>query len=124
MTFFCEHLLEDDGLPRYLAHERHPIDIQNCAQAVQLMARWTLHDGLRHWPLARNVFDATCRELLVLDGSGAAARARFRMQRGRWFTNELPAIRWGLAPMLLAARWLQRAEAQVEAASVVSDQGS
>ena len=110
MRFFRKHLLVD-GQPQYTPDHCYPIDIQNCAQAIQVLAKWSLY---RKDPDAQKsaikAFEATCRHLQVWEGPD---RLRFKLQRGRLLANDLPAIRWGLAPMLLALRWLQRANQQL-----------
>jgi len=115
MQYYKAHLLEPDGLPRYYDTGLYPIDIQNCAQAIQLLARWTCSRDATMWQTAHDAFAATCRVLLVEEADGR--RVRFRLQRGRWLSNDLPAIRWGLAPMLLALRWLQRAAERCDPAA-------
>ncbi|MFQ5599020.1 MAG: hypothetical protein ACE5G2_00545 [Candidatus Krumholzibacteriia bacterium] len=107
--FFRQHLLEPSGLPRYTERSLHPIDVQNCAQAVQLLSKLALSD--RSWlPWAEHALASSAQHLLIWSGPRDAPRARFRLQRGRWFRNDLPAIRWGQAPMLLALAWLHAAQ--------------
>lgn len=113
-AFFAERLLDADGTPRYTTDSRHPIEIQNCAQAVQLLARLALTDRERWLPLAQRALAAACVHLQVdLPGGGVT----FRLQRGRWLRNDLEAPRWGLGPMLLALAWLDAAERPPVAAS-------
>lgn len=111
MRFFRARLLEPSGLPRYKHDRLYPIDAQNCAQAIQLLAKLGQRDPVQ-LQLARNAYRETARSLLVWRHSGEAAHAYFRMQRGRWLRNDLAAIRWGVAPMLLALMHLRAAEAR------------
>jgi hypothetical protein len=112
MEFFRARLLEPSGLPRYMHDSLYPIDAQNCAQAIQLLAKLAQRDP-DHLALARRAYEQTARSLLVWCHSGEAVHAYVRMQRGRWLRNDLAAIRWGVAPMLLALAHLRVAEASV-----------
>ncbi len=117
MEFFRARLLEPNGLPRYTSAGTYPIDAQNCAQAIQLLARMAQRDAA--WGTwARRAYAQSARALLVWRGSGDGARAYFRMQRGRWMSNDLPAIRWSVAPMLLALAHLRAATETAHAARV------
>ena len=106
--FFDAHLLEPSGLPRYTNDHLYPIEVQNCAQAIQLLAKLGQHhpDMLR---LARQAYEQSARHLLVWRRAGT--QAYFRLQRGRWLRNDLAAMRWGVAPMLLALQHLRNVEA-------------
>ena len=111
MAFFTSRLLQPDALPRYLDVNLYPIDVQNCAQAIQLLAKWSLYRKEASPVLALQAYAAICKSLLVWKaGSGKVPQAWFRMQQGRFWRNDLAAIRWGQAPMLLALRWLQLAQ--------------
>ena len=114
-AFFAERLLDGDGTPRYTTDSRHPIEVQNCAQAVQLLAKLALADRDRWLPRAQRALAATCARLQVDLPDGGVT---FRLQRGRWLRNDLEAPRWGLGPMLLALTWLDAAETAAARASV------
>lgn len=109
LRFFVEHLLDEDGTPRYQVTSLYPIEVQNCAQAVQLLARLALTERENWLQRARGALAATCRHLLV-ERPGTPRQVSFGLQRGRWLRTNLEAARWGLAPMLLALAWLDAAE--------------
>jgi hypothetical protein len=95
---FAAALIDPDGCPRYTDRSRYPIDVQNCAQAIQTIARLVPRGGLSTALLERTV-DCVVRELFLPDGEGGgyfAARRRFPL------TNKTPYVRWGQAPMMLA----------------------
>lgn len=108
VRFFRQRLLETSGLPRYTPSSLHPIEVQNCAEAIRLLSRLAKRDPA--WlELASGAFEQTCRQLLVWSGPPRAPRAWLRQQRGRWLRIALPTVRWGVAPMLLALAHLQHA---------------
>ncbi len=110
MAFFTTQLLEPSGLPRYTNKSLYPIDAQNCAQAIQLLAKLGIDDEVRY-VLARRAYEESARRLLVWRRSTEPPSAFFRLQRGRLLQNDLAAIRWGIAPMFLALAHLRHAEA-------------
>lgn len=111
MRFYCARLLEPSGLPRYTDTNLYPIDVQNCAEAVQLLSKLGARDGSM-LQRARRAYEETARHLLVWRSSGSTTHAWFRMQRGRYVRNDLATIRWGAAPMRLALAHLLFAETQ------------
>ncbi len=107
--FYHERMFTREGLPRYLADRLYPIEVQNCAQAIQT---WSLLGCMlpEGTPRARQVADAVTRALFRPSSVGQSESGFFIMSRGRRWTNALPAVRWGQAPMLLAFTHLLAAE--------------
>jgi hypothetical protein len=95
---FTEALLDPDGCPRYFDRSRYPIDVQNCAQAIQTIARLLPRGGLTTQLLERTV-DCVVRELFLPNDEGGGYFAAMRARRLR---NNTPYVRWGQAPMMLA----------------------
>ena len=101
IAFYQEHLFTRDHLPCYWADRLHPLEVQNCAQAIQTLAVLAGKDrgGVE---MARRVATAVIASLFRTTRRGEDEAGYFVMSRGRWLTNPLPAVRWGLAPMLRA----------------------
>jgi hypothetical protein len=72
--------------------------VQNCAQAVQTIARLIPRGGLSMLLLERTV-DCIVRELFLPDQDGDGY---FAAMRGPRLRNNAPYVRWGQAPMMLA----------------------
>jgi hypothetical protein len=99
-AFYRQKMFIRTHLPCYFPEHPHPIEVQNCAQAIQTLARlcWLQPDRIGE---ARDVAAAVTRALFRYTGRPPEA-GYFLMSRGRWWTNRLPVVRWGQAPMLLA----------------------
>lgn len=108
IDFYLERLFTPEHLPRYTIDRPYPLDVQNCAQAIQTLAKLCWLDR-RHLDRAEQVARAVIAALYRRTRSGPEGAGYFVMSRGRWFTNPLPAVRWGEAPMLLALTYLQAA---------------
>jgi glycosyltransferase involved in cell wall biosynthesis len=110
VAFYHERLLTPEGVPRYMAGKLYPIEVQNCAQAIQTLAKlcWL-------WPQELARAEAVCRQvtpaLFRFTRRSDGEAGYFVMSRGRWFVNRLAAVRWGQAPMLLALTYLRAARA-------------
>ena len=98
-----------DDIPRYTNRTTYPIEVQNCAQAIQTLARLA-----PFVPEARTraprVAARVTEQLFRLTRHAPRTEGYFMMSRGRLFTNRLAAIRWGQAPMLLALAHLDAME--------------
>ena len=105
--YFRERLIDSDGCPKYFDHARYPIDVQNCAQAIQTIARLQPTGGLDRAFLRRTVI-CVVEQLFLRDPTGHGGY--FAATRRRWFTNRTPYVRWGLAPMVLALTFAWNAE--------------
>ena len=110
--FYHDRMFTREGLPFYWADRLYPIEVQNCAQAIQT---WSLLACVTpEWTTrARAVAHAVTRALFRPSSPGAFESGFFVMSRGRWWTNTLPAVRWGQAPMLLAFTHLLAAESRL-----------
>ena len=96
-------------IPRYTDRDTYPIEVQNCAQAILTLARLApfLPEARTRAP---RVASRVIENLFRVTRRAPHAEGYFMMSRGRWFTNRLPAIRWGQAPMLLALAHLETME--------------
>ena len=98
-SYFVDHLLTPDGLPRGLAGGRVSLDGQNVAQCVQTLVVCSRgpHDvatAHRLWRL--------CLPWLLRGGGG-----------------RYPALRWTIAPATLATAYLARAPSSTAYASII-----
>ena len=84
---------------------RYPIEVQNCAQAIQTLAKlcWLDREILMR---AEGVTKSVVASLYHRVRSGERPAGYFLTSRGRWFRNALPMVRWDEAPMLLALIYL------------------
>ena len=110
VRFYHEQLFTADHLPRYLAGRLHPIEVQNCAQAIQTLALLCWWDA-KELERAQAVTQAVTGLLFRFTRQGSEEAGYFLLSRGRFVTNPLPAVRWGQAPMLLALTHLRAAAA-------------
>ncbi len=109
IDYYVRTLFTADHLPRYAASGTFPIEVQNCAQAIQTLSRLAWYDPAQ-LARARAVTGAVTRALFRFTRTGDDEAGYFIMSRGRWLRNTLPAVRWGEAPMLLALTALLAAE--------------
>ena len=100
-AFYRRALFDPDDVPRYSTASRFPVDVQNCAQAIQTLSRlaWIDPSALEH---AERVTQAVCRQLWIPAPSGGSERGWFAAWRGKLAVNRVPLVRWGQAPMVLA----------------------
>jgi len=105
VEFYLKNMFTPAHLPRYTADSLYPIEVQNCAQAIQTLAKlcWLDRDILTR---AEGVTQAVVASLYHRVRSGERPAGYFLTSRGRWFRNALPMVRWGEAPMLLALTYL------------------
>ncbi|MEJ7810903.1 MAG: hypothetical protein WKG32_10885 [Gemmatimonadaceae bacterium] len=106
LRYFADRLIDDDGCPKYFDHSRYPIDVQNCAQAIQTIARLAPRGDVSLGLLERTV-TAVVRELFLPDEQGGGY---FAATRRPWIVNRTPYVRWGQAPMALALTHAWNAE--------------
>jgi len=113
--FYLDRLFSPSHLPCYTADRFFPIDVQNCAQAVQTLAKLSLWQP-DIMARAQAVTEAVTRALFVFTRRDVDEAGYFLMSRGRWVTNRVSAVRWGQAPMLLALTHLRAASVGLGAA--------
>jgi len=108
VDFYLKRLFTEH-LPRYSAASTHPIEVQNCAQAIQTLAKlcW-LDPALR--TRAEETAQVVAARLYRRVRAGDRPAGYFITSRGRWFHNAVPMVRWGEAPMLLALTYLMAAQ--------------
>lgn len=109
-AFYRETLFDPDGVPRYSTASRFPVDVQNCAQAIQTLSRlaWIDPDALEQ---AERVAQAVVRQLWIPAPQPGIERGWFAAWRGPRGLNRVPLVRWGQAPMVLALQSLLAARA-------------
>ena len=103
---FLAAMFTSDDIPRYTDRATYPIEVQNCAQAIQTLARlapFVPEARLRAPRVAARVIE----QLFRVTRRAPHTEGYFIMSRGRLFTNRLAAVRWGQAPMLLALAHLE-----------------
>ena len=118
VRFYVECLFTPEGLPRYTAESTHPIEVQNCAQAIQTLAKLAACDGA-YLKRAHTTASAVIRALFRWTRREPEPAGYFILARAGSIPNRLPAVRWGQAPMLLALAHLEAA-----ARSVTPEAGS
>lgn len=107
--FYLQRMFTSDSRPRYMSNDTYPMEVQNCAQAIQTLAKlcWLHPEGIS---FLRSVARSVTEALFRLTEREPEEKGYFILNRGRWLENRLPAIRWGQAPMLLALSFLLSAE--------------
>jgi len=105
-THYLAAMFTPDDVPRYTDRATHPIEVQNCAQAIQTLARLApfVPEARARAP---RVATRVIEQLFRITCHAPRTEGYFMMSRGRRLTNRLPAIRWGQAPMLLALAHLE-----------------
>lgn len=102
IDFYERRLFDPDGAPRFTAESRWPIDGICVAQAIETFARGGLIEPELLEASWRS-FDFAQRRMRRRDGA-------YRFQRGPWWINPVPHVRWVQAPMLNAFSVLAAAE--------------
>ena len=103
-------LFDPDDVPRYSTASRFPVDVQNCAQAIQTLSRlaWIDPGALEH---AERVTQAVVHQLWIPVAQAGIDQGWFAAWRGPRGVNRVPLVRWGQAPMVLALESLLAARA-------------
>jgi hypothetical protein len=109
IRFYTERMFTTEHLPRYDARSDYPVEVQNCAQAIQTLSILAQHNRSLV-PRARATTMAVIEALFRWTRRAEPRAGYFMLSRGRTFTNRLAAVRWGQAPMLLALEHLAAAE--------------
>jgi polysaccharide biosynthesis protein VpsJ len=98
VEFFEGNLIEADGCPKYYVNSRYPVDVQNCAQAIQTTAR-LLPLFSDHQYILTKMINSVVNELYIGNHLNSGY---FAANRTRLFLNKTAYVRWGQAPMVLA----------------------
>ncbi len=105
LAFYRAHLFGPDLTPYYFADRPHPLDSHTVAQAALTFLALADRDGAL-------VADAGRVLELGLARLYDPRRSTVAFQRGRWFTDRTPYLRWSQAWMIRAlATYLGRGEA-------------
>lgn len=86
VRFYREHFFCGDGTPKYYHDKKYPLDIHAAAQAVAFFSR----GGREERELARKVVSWTLKHM-------RSEKGYFYYQRGRWWVNRIPYMRWAQA---------------------------
>jgi rhamnogalacturonyl hydrolase YesR len=98
-NLYLNSFFRADGAPKYYLNSVYPIDIHSCSQALLLLSDLSQRD-----PAARNL----AHEVLHwTEANMQSPEGFFYYQRHRWWTNQVPYMRWAQA-------WMFRALAHVE----------
>lgn len=95
VSFYVEQLFTSDGRPKLFSDHVGPLESQNCAQAIQTLARLGIAGISDTRALLTDVLQWTLDRLYD-------ARGFFFCQRGRFVTLRGPYFRWSQTPMILA----------------------
>ncbi len=97
--YYLENMFDSQYLPKYLSSSTYPIDVQNCAQAIQTLVF-----------LARMKLCSTDQVFSVLKSVDSALwnkRGYYNYYQTRLFTYKTPMHRWGTGPMFLALTYVK-----------------
>lgn len=97
--YFLETFWLDDGCPRYYHNSLYPIDIHCSAQGIVTCLKLKELDS-RSLPLAEKIAQ------WAIDNMQDKKSGFFYSQKGRFFTNKIPYIRWSQAWMFYALSFL------------------
>lgn len=92
LSFYRDRLFEDDGAPRFEHDKPYPRDVHGAAQGIRTFVR---DDRAAVRRDAQSIIEWTVDNLLDPDGY-------FYRNRGRYFDDETPYIRWSQAWMCFA----------------------
>jgi len=90
-----EHLLPQDGTPRYYDHKPLPIDMQRCLEAIDTLVFFHDHDR-RSLLLALKLANWTSEHM-----QGDSGYFYYRWY-SPWLVNKTPPLHWGQATTLCA----------------------
>ncbi len=91
---YLDRLVDPDGAPRATLDHRHPVDTHAAATGIDVLTRLAdLHP--RAGAVADSILAWTLANLQRRDG-------RFAFQRGRFYRNSTPYVRWSDGHMMLA----------------------
>jgi len=95
VRFYKDQMFTKNHIPKYYNTRVYPIESQNCAQAIQTIARLKLIAGFPLNSMLKEVIDGVIRNLW--DNKGY-----FYYKRGPFIINKQYYIRWSQTPMILA----------------------
>ncbi len=101
VNFYINNLFSFEGIPKYYHDKLYPIESQNCAQAIQTLAKLSLYLKIDTKDLLNKVISRTLYYLYNPDGY-------FYYKREKYFTNKQFYIRWSQTPMILALLYAQK----------------
>jgi hypothetical protein len=93
-TFWRDHFFLHDGRPKFYHEMLYPIDIQAAAQAIESLAKYSIHD--------ENALEMAWQTALWAIARMQKKNGAFRYRIRKYWTNDLEAIHWGQATMLSA----------------------
>jgi len=103
--YFVDSLFTKNGIPKYYNDRLYPIESQNCAQAMQTLAKMRLYAGINTIELLDRVVENVFHYLYD-------ERGFFYHKQGRLIRNKQFYMRWSQTPMILALINTQKAFVQ------------
>lgn len=113
LDFYRDHLFLDDRAPKLMHNRTYPFNIHGAAQGIITFARSAVHFDEAYLPIAQRITTWTLEHLQAPDG-------HFYYQKGRFWLNKTPLMRWNQAWMACALAhllWAQQRLAGDKAAS-------
>ncbi len=101
IDFYIHNLFSVNGIPKYYDKKLYPIESQNCAQAIQTLAKLYLYGKVDTRKLLQNVISHTLRYLYNPKGY-------FFYKKEKYFTHKQFYMRWSQTPMILALLYAQK----------------
>jgi polysaccharide biosynthesis protein VpsJ len=100
--FYTGQMFDQNGVPRYLSDSTYPIESQNCAQAIQTLARLRIEGRWGDEALLKRVVSVVLN--ILYDRRGF-----FYHQKHRMLLNRQAYFRWSQTPMILSLLHAARA---------------
>jgi len=108
LDFYREHLFKPDGAPKHRHNRSYPYDIHGSAQGAITFARAAIHYQPSYLADARRILTWALDHMQAPDG-------HYYYQRGRFWTNTTPLMRWNQGWMAVALAYIIRAEQTLSA---------
>jgi len=98
ISYYIKNMFSKEGIPKYYNDSLYPIESQNCAQAIQTLAKITdyLEDNIKVKQLLEKTIEQTIFFLYKKE------LGEFRYKKSRLFKYNQVYFRWSQAPMVLA----------------------
>ncbi len=103
INFYLKNLFTENYVPKYLNDNTYPVEAQNCAQAIQTLARLKMLVGYNTIGSLSKVVESVVD--LLYDKTGY-----FYYKKTRLITNKQFYMRWSQTPMILALLYAEEAE--------------
>ncbi|MPN39540.1 hypothetical protein SDC9_187068 [bioreactor metagenome] len=91
-------MFSEEGIPKYYNHSLYPIESQNCAQAIQTLAK--ISDYLDNSNEVKQLLEKAIEQTILF--LYKKEQGEFRYKKSRLFNYNQVYFRWSQAPMILA----------------------